>query len=110
MSIIAGLYFAGILILEPTTITIMMGIIGGATLVASGVYMDSVKNKKALESVSKNIPNNIYLKENDLNSEYDRQQTKIKENFYSIDINKLGFGTNEIVSNKEEGKQLVRKR
>ena len=46
MSIIAGLYFAGILILEPTTITIMMGIIGGATLVASGIYMDSVKNKK----------------------------------------------------------------
>ncbi len=72
--------------------------------------MDSVKNKKALEKVSKNIPNNVYLKENDLNFNYERQQTRQKENFYSIDINKLGLGTNEIVSNKEKGKQLVRKR
>ncbi len=110
LSIIAGLYLAGILILQPTTITIMMGIIGGATLISSGIYMDSVKNKKVLEKVSKNIPDNVYLKENDLNSQYERQQTRTKDNFYSIDINKLGFGTNEIVSNKEEGKQLVRKR
>ena len=103
MSIIAGLYFTGILILQPTVITVLMGIIGSATLISSGVYMDSVKNKKVLESVSINIPNNVYLKENDLNFDYEKQQTRQKENFYSVDINKLGLRTNEFVLKEEKG-------
>ncbi len=46
MSIIAGLYFAGILILEPTTITVLIGIIGGALLYQVGFIWIQLKIKK----------------------------------------------------------------